>query len=92
MALPGARGKRREDRCLILRLWNRATPYIQITGFLITIGTVIFTGGGIWKDVQAYGPRLDTIEQWKYQQAQDTAEMKQSLRDIHEYLLPRKRR
>lgn len=85
------RKRRRSDNCIAVRLWDKYTPYIQIGGFFLAFATGTFAAGGIWKDVSAYGGRIESLEVWKNQEASDMTEIKQSLKDIHEYLLPGRR-
>jgi hypothetical protein len=82
--------RRREDKCITVKLWNMATPYIQIIGFVSTLASIIFFAGGSWNDVKAYSKRIDVIEGWKTEEQQDMAVIKQQIKDIHDYLLPRK--
>lgn len=84
-----APNRRRDDSCIIVRLWNSATPYIQIAGFLITIASVIFFAGGTWQEVKAHGPDIESLKIWRSQEQQDMAVLKQQVRDIHDYLIPR---
>jgi len=77
--------RRKEDRCAIVRLWNWATPYIQIVGFIITIGTVIFVGGGKWNDVNASIQDVQSLKSWREQMSGQISVMGQDLHDLHEW-------
>lgn len=49
-------------KCLIKRLYELATPYIQLTGWLMVVSSVILGALAIIQEVQAFDGRISALE------------------------------
>jgi len=83
--------RRITDRCIAKRLWENFTPYVQIAGFILTIGGGAIACGMFWGAVQDALADVKDIKEWKAQTSVNLAVMQQEIHDIHEQLVPRKR-
>lgn len=75
--------------CIMKRLYEQYTPYVQVLGFIILCA---FTAGFNWNVVSAYGKDIDDLKKWKEQTQPALARMQQQVQDIHDYLIPIARR
>lgn len=76
--------KRKDDKCVMKKLYREWTPYTQLGGWLVMIMTIIFTAGMIWENAQASIKDVGDLKLWKDSVAPDIAAMKQEIHDIHE--------
>lgn len=63
-------GRRDEDACIIKRLYNRATPYIQVVGFFAVAIPSGISATQLIGDARAFDSRLSLIEQAQYRYAE----------------------
>ncbi len=49
-------------KCLAKRLYELATPYVQLLGWLIVTGSVVISGIAIVQQVQAFDGRITALE------------------------------
>ena len=49
-------------KCLIKRLYELATPYIQLTGWLMVVSSVFLGALAIIQEVQAFDGRISALE------------------------------
>lgn len=87
--------RRREDQSAVAYVMEN--PYIRMCTYAVTIITMIFMCGGIWRDVAASMNDVETLKKWRATADMDLAvtkndvgSMKKQLDDIHAYLLPEK--
>ena len=73
--------------------WHIIRPYWHVLSFVIIM---TFLGTMNWAKVSAYDGRLVALELWRIdvsskqaEDHQDIAVIKQDVKDIHEYLLPK---
>lgn len=51
-----------KQKCLFKRLYEVATPYVQLTGWVVIMGSVATATIAIVQKVQAFDGRLSTLE------------------------------
>jgi hypothetical protein len=49
-------------KCLFKRLYDKATPYVQLLGWLVITGSVVLSGMAAAQKVEAFDGRLNIIE------------------------------
>ena len=49
-------------KCLVKRLYEIATPYIQLTGWLVVMSSVLLGALAIIQEVQAFDGRISALE------------------------------
>lgn len=49
-------------KCLVKRLYELATPYIQLTGWLMVVSSVLLGALAIIQEVQAFDGRISALE------------------------------
>lgn len=49
-------------KCLVKRLYELATPYIQLTGWLVVVSSVLLGALAIIQEVQAFDGRISALE------------------------------
>lgn len=54
--------RREEDKCFIKRLWAKATPYIQMGGWLLVAIPAFMSAVKLFGDAQAFDSRLSAVE------------------------------
>lgn len=73
------RYRRRTDDCIAKRLYDAATPYVQIAGFVVLCA---FTAGSNWRKVDGYDSRISALETEKAAVNQNIAALKQGQEDM----------
>lgn len=89
--------RRKVDKCVALRLYERATPYVQMAGWASVMIGMVFSA--MWlsfsfiSDSQAYENRIAKLEEKEHQQrmlleqiGRDMAVTKESVRWIEQAL------
>ena len=76
--------RRREDRCLVVKLWNQATPYIQMLGWVIIVLGVFGAATLQYGKVQAYDDRIAKLEQDNEKQMILLQRIDQRLSDMYD--------
>jgi len=56
--MPTHSSRRKEDRCLVVKLWNRFHPYQEIIGYAVMLGSIIVTLTLFYSKVDAYDARI----------------------------------
>lgn len=66
-------GRRDEDKCLVKRLYARATPYVQVFGFFVVAIPSGMSASQLIGDARAFDSRLSAVEQaqFKYSEQQE---------------------
>lgn len=78
-----------KDRFFLKRLWDMATPWIQITGFIIMCSFIV---GTYFSEFRAYGHSLDAHENRLEILEHNYTEINQKLDDIKNFLITPQRR
>lgn len=85
--------RRESDKNAINKWWHWIRPYWHVVSFIVLI---TFIGSMNWAKVSAYDGRLVALELWRIEVSgkqaedhQDIAVIKQDVKDIHEYLIPK---
>lgn len=82
--------RRKLDKCLMKRLWDKGTPYLQIGGYFVMLGSIC---GGVWmaftfiEQANAAIAVTADYQVFKTQQQISMAVIQQEVHDIHQYLL-----
>lgn len=64
--------------CVVKKLWDAFTPYVQIAGFIFMCGAVYQSSQNAMADVK-------DLKSWKDQTSPLFAAMQQDLHDLHEW-------
>lgn len=71
-------------------LWESATPYVQIFGWLVLVAGVIFSGGIFYQNEQSAITDVQALKSWKEQESVNIADIQREVHDIHDFIMPQR--
>ena len=86
--------RRETDNCFIKSLYDKATPYIQLGGYLVMLGTILgglYIGFSFVATANANTTAVADLQTFKSDTQIAIASMQQEIHDLHEYLIPKGR-
>lgn len=74
--------RRETDNCIAKRIYEAATPYVQIIGWVAVVLPILFVAFTYVRDVQAYNQRIESLEEFKAESTQKIAGVDEKVNGI----------
>lgn len=78
---------RHKKDCVMKRLYDMATPYVQIIGWAVVAVPILYGSAVYLHTTLAYGDDITSLKAWREQTEPSMAAMKQEIDDIHEVVV-----
>lgn len=80
--------RRKLDNCVFKKFYDFCTPYLQVGGYLIMLGTLVaalFMGFSFLQKTNEANAAVLDIQLWRATVTPDLSALKQEVHDIHEW-------